>query len=80
MTDREKLVELINHVCEHHIENLLQPGGAEALADHLLANEVTMQRCGDGIERPIKFAGFVKIGIEDIKGTEEYKKLEEYDI
>ena len=43
MTNREKLVELINHVCEHHIENLLQPGGAEALADHLLANGVTVQ-------------------------------------
>lgn len=42
MTNREKLVELINHVCEHHIENLLQPGGAEALADHLLANGLTV--------------------------------------
>lgn len=43
MTNRDKLVELINHVCEHHIENLLQPGGAEALADHLIANGVMVR-------------------------------------
>ena len=43
MTDREKLVELINHVAEGHIVNLMQPGGAEALADHLIANGVTVQ-------------------------------------
>lgn len=43
MTDREKLVEMINHVSEMHIENLMQPGGAEALADHLLSNGVTVK-------------------------------------
>lgn len=43
MTDREKLVELINHVAEGHVVNLMQPGGAEALADHLIANGVTVQ-------------------------------------
>lgn len=46
--------------------------------DCLTATGVTVQRCGEGIEGPIKFAGFVKIGIEDIKGPEEFKKLEEY--
>ncbi len=44
MTDREKLVELINHVAEGHIVNLMQPGGAEALADQLIANGVTVQK------------------------------------
>lgn len=43
MTDREKLVQLINHVAEGHVVNLMQPGGAEALADHLIANGVTVQ-------------------------------------
>lgn len=42
MTDREKLVELINHVCEGHAENLMQPYGVETLADHLIANGVTV--------------------------------------
>jgi hypothetical protein len=42
MNDREKLVELINHVAEGHVENLMQPGGAEALADYLIANGVTV--------------------------------------
>lgn len=40
MTDREKLIELINHVAEGHAVNLMQPGGAEALAGYLLANGV----------------------------------------
>lgn len=40
MTDREKLVELINNVCEGHVENLMQPYGAEIFADYLLANGV----------------------------------------
>ena len=44
MTDREKLVDLIYHVAEGHVVNLMQPGGAEALADHLIANGVTVQR------------------------------------
>jgi hypothetical protein len=59
MTDQEKLVDLINHVCEHHIENLLQPGGAEALADHLIANGVTAKRWIPVAERlpDIKKAG-----------------------
>lgn len=43
MTDREKLVEMINHVSEMHIENLMQPGGAETLADHLLSHGVTVK-------------------------------------
>jgi hypothetical protein len=54
MTEREKLVELINHVCEHHIENLLQPGGAETLADHLIANGVTVQNWRDAKTDPPK--------------------------
>lgn len=43
MTDREKLVELINHVSEGHVENLMQPGGVEALADCLIAHGVTVK-------------------------------------
>lgn len=43
MTDREKLVDLINHVAEGHVVNLMQPGGAEALADYLIANSVTVR-------------------------------------
>lgn len=43
MTDREKLVEMINHVCEGHAENLMLPYGVETLADHLIANGVTVQ-------------------------------------
>lgn len=43
MNDREKLVEMINHVCEGHAENLMQPYGVETLADHLIANGVAVQ-------------------------------------
>lgn len=43
MTDWEKLVKLINHVSEGHIINLMQPGGAEELADYLIANGVTVK-------------------------------------
>lgn len=54
MTDREKLVELINHVCEGHIVNLMQPGGAESLADHLISNGVTVQNWRDAKTDPPK--------------------------
>lgn len=60
MTDREKLVELIRWIGMLEIED------CEYIADHLLANGVTVQRCGEGIEGPIKFAGFVKLGPEDV--------------
>lgn len=43
MTDWEKLVKLINHVSEGHVINLMQPGGAEELADYLIANGVTVK-------------------------------------
>ena len=43
MTDREKLVEMINHVSEGYIENLMQPGGAEAMANYMIANGVTVK-------------------------------------
>lgn len=43
MTDKEKLVELIDHVCEGHVENLMQPGGVEAVADYLTAHGVTVR-------------------------------------
>lgn len=43
MTDQEKLVEMINHVCEGHAENLMQPYGVETLTRHLIANGVTVQ-------------------------------------
>ena len=53
MNDKEKLVAMINHVCEGHAENLMQPYGVETLADHLIANGVTvptdMPTCGDCI-------------------------------
>lgn len=52
MTDREKLVEMINHVVEGHVVNLMQPGGAEALADHLIANDVTVQQWRDAKTDP----------------------------
>lgn len=52
MNDREKLVELINHVAEGHVVNLMQPGGAEALADHLLASGVTVQQWRDAKTDP----------------------------
>lgn len=44
MTEQEKLVELIDHVCEGHVENLMRPGGVEALADHLIAHGVTVRK------------------------------------
>lgn len=37
---RDKLIELINNATEGFVENACQPGGAEKLADHLLANGV----------------------------------------
>lgn len=51
MTDREKLVELINNVCEGHVENLMQPYGVETLADYLLANGMMelVRNCGEWI-------------------------------
>ena len=49
MTDREKLVELINHVSEGHIVNLMQPGGVEELADYLIAHGVTVKQ----MQRPL---------------------------
>lgn len=38
MTDREKLIDIINTACEGYAENLMQPYGAEVLADYLIAN------------------------------------------
>ena len=43
MDVRERLVKLINHVSEGHVVNLMQPGGAEELADYLIANGVTVR-------------------------------------
>lgn len=43
MTDREKLIEMIAYISEGHIVNLMQPGGAEALADYMIANGVTVK-------------------------------------
>lgn len=52
MTDWEKLVKLINHVSEGHIINLMQPGGAEELADYLIANGVTVREWVSVSESP----------------------------
>ena len=49
MEIREKLVELMNHVSEGHVVNLMQPGGVEELADYLISHGVTIKR------PPIKF-------------------------
>ena len=38
MTDREKLIDIINTAFEGYAENLMQPYGAEVLADYLIAN------------------------------------------
>lgn len=40
MADREKLVNIIDTACEGYAENLMQPYGAEVLADYLIANGV----------------------------------------
>ena len=52
MTDWKKLVKLINHVCEGHVVNLMQPGGAEELADYLIANGVTVKEWVSVSESP----------------------------
>lgn len=44
MTDREKLVEMINHVSEGHVGNLMQPGGVEELAEYMIAHGVTVRQ------------------------------------
>ena len=54
MTDRDRLIELINNVTENNVGNILQPFGAETLADYLLANGVIVPpveivRCKDCI-------------------------------
>ncbi len=43
MTDREKLMELIQQETEGHTENALQPYGVEMLSDYLIANGVRVQ-------------------------------------
>ncbi len=72
MTDREKLVELINHVCEGHAENLMQPYGVETVADHLIANGVTVnddcKACAEATHECI-------VGLQE-KIAEMRKKLE----
>lgn len=52
MIDREKLVDLIDHVAEGHIVNLMQPGGAEALAGYLITNGVMIQEWRDAKTDP----------------------------
>lgn len=45
---RDRLIELIDTETEGHVENMLQPGGTECLADHLLANGVILPPCKVG--------------------------------
>lgn len=46
---KQRLIELIDYSTEGHFENINQPYGAESLADHLIANGVTIRERGEWV-------------------------------
>lgn len=43
MNDRDILIKIINNTSEGHVENLLQPYGAETLADNMIQEGVSLR-------------------------------------
>ena len=56
MTDREKLVGMIDHISEGHVVNLMQSGGAEELADYMISNGVRVEE----MQKPLTVEELVK--------------------
>lgn len=55
MTDREKLIDIINTASEGYAENLMQPYGAEVLADYLIANGARISPWISAEDNPPKY-------------------------